>query len=112
MHYIKSPNTYIAKAIEYINANYRDEISLNGICKAANMSKSYFCREFKRRMGMTVMEYVLDTRIAAAKVLLNSGELTVSQISDKCGFSSPSYFCQVFKEKVGITAKRYIASIE
>jgi AraC-like DNA-binding protein len=58
-------------------------------------------------MGMTVMEYVLATRIAEAKTLLLSEDLSISQISDRCGFSSVSFFCQVFKAKEGITAKKF-----
>ena len=56
---------------------------------------------------MTAMEYVLKTRIAAAKGLLLSGTLSVNEISERCGFSSISYFSQKFKEETGVTASEF-----
>ena len=107
VHHIKSPDGFMGKAIEYVNENYPNDISLDELCRLVNMSKSHFCRRFKIAMGITVMEYILTTRIAAAKNLLISSELSVSQVSDLCGFSSISYFCQTFKEHVGITAREF-----
>ena len=50
---------------------------------------------------MTVMEYILKTRIVLAKGLLISEKIPVSEVSSRCGFSSVSYFCRVFKEETG-----------
>ena len=107
VHHIKSPNGFMAKAIEYINDNYYLRISLDELCCVVNMSKSHFCRSFKSAMGMTVSEYILKTRIAAAKTMLISSDLSISQISEASGFSSISYFCQTFVRAEGITANEY-----
>lgn len=107
IHQIKAPDTFMAKTIEYINSSYANEISLDELCKVANMSKSHFCRKFKTIMNMTVMEYIFKTRIAVAKTLLVSTDLSVSQISEKCGFANISYFCQKFKEETGVSANKY-----
>ena len=98
---------FMEKIIELINRSYFNEISLDELCKAVNMSKSHLCHKFKAVMGITVMEYIFKTRIAAAQALLISGELSVSEISDRCGFSSISYFCQKFKAETGLTANEY-----
>jgi len=105
----KTPDSFLTKAIEYINSEYSGEISLDELCRVANMSKSHFCRKFKSEMGMTVMEYIFKTRIAAAETLLASEDLSISQISERCGFSSISYFCQKFKAQTGISANKYRA---
>ena len=107
VHHIKAPDSFMARAIEYINTAYSEEISLDELCRVVNMSKSHFCRSFKSYMGMTVMEYVFTTRMAAAKRLLTTSSLSVSRISEQCGFSSLSYFCQKFKEQTGCTANAY-----
>lgn len=101
---IKTPDSFIARTIEYVNTAYSEEISLDTLCRVANMSKSHFCRRFKEAMGITVMEYVFQTRIAAAKSMLSSSDASVSQVSERCGFSSISYFCQKFKEATGESA--------
>jgi len=95
------------KAVEYINSHISENISMDDICSAVHMSKYHFCRKFKKTTGLTVMDYVLQTRIMAAKNMLSSDAFPVGEISGKCGFSSVSYFCRVFKESTGMTPLQY-----
>lgn len=111
-HQIKPQDTFMARTIEYINSAYANGISIEELCKVANMSKSHFCRKFKATMGMTVMDYIFKTRIAVAKSLIASTDLSISQISEECGFSSISYFCQKFKAEVGVSAKKFKADFK
>ena len=106
-HHTGTPDSFMAKTVTYINEHYAEEIPLSSLCRVAGMSKSHFCRKFKSVMGITVMEYVLKTRIAAAKSLLLSSNLSISQISERCGFSSISYFCQKFKDELGESANAF-----
>lgn len=94
-------------AIDYVNKNIFKEITIDDICSEVHISKYYFCRRFKETMGMTVMDYVLKTRIALAKNMLERENVSISEVSDKCGFSSVSYFCRVFKESVGVSPLKY-----
>lgn len=98
---------YMSKAVEFINRNITGEISIDKICEAVNVSKYHFCRKFKECTGMTVMDYILNTRITLAKSLLREKDNTVTAISENCGFSSVSYFCRVFKEETGRTPLGY-----
>ena len=91
------------RAIDYINSNIFRDITIDEICKAIHISKYHFCRRFRENTGMTVMNYILKTRIVLAKNLLLSEKLSVTDISNRCGFSSISYFCRVFKEETGLT---------
>ena len=93
----------IHSAIAYINSNIFRDISISEICDTVHISKYHFCRRFRQSTGMTVMEYILNTRIILAKNLLLSEKVSVSEVSRKCGFSSVSYFCRVFKENTGKT---------
>ena len=98
-------------AIDYINKNIFREITIDEICRAVHISKYHFCRRFKDTMGMTVMEYVLKTRIVLAKNMLEKENISISEVSDRCGFSSGAYFCRVFKESVGVTPLKYRKNI-
>lgn len=97
----------LSKAIQYINKNISCDLSLDSICSAINISKYHFCRQFKQQLGVTVMQYILRTRIVLAMDELWKTDTTISQISEKCGFSSVSYFCQVFKAATGCTPLQY-----
>lgn len=107
-----APDSFITKAIIYINENLSEQITLEDICNSVHMSKYYFCHSFKSVMGMTVMEYVLNTRLTAAKNLLINRQLSISEISDTCGFSSSSYFCQAFKNATGVTPNKYRKNLD
>lgn len=93
----------VQRGIEYINAHLHEEISIDDICRHIPISKYYFCKRFKQVTGQTVMRYILKVRIDTAKNMLENTDLSVGQISERCGFSSQSYFCRVFKEELGIT---------
>ncbi len=97
----------MSKAIQYINENIAQELDLDSICSAINISKYYFCRQFKQQLGITVMQYILSTRIILARDELEKNNLSVSEISAKYGFSSVSYFCQAFKTETGYTPLQY-----
>ena len=97
----------IQKAVEYINQHITENISMDDICREIHISKYHFSRQFKKVTGFTVMDYVLKTRIVAAKNMLTDTTLPISEISSRCGFSSTSYFCRVFKEHTDLTPLQY-----
>ena len=95
---ITSPSDIITSSIEYINQNYYLPLKIEDICNEIHISKYHFCRKFKEIVGITVMKYILNTRIAAAKRILVNENIPITEICEKCGFSSFSYFCQIFKK--------------
>jgi len=97
----------MGKAIDYINRNISMEIDIDRICAAINISKYYFCRQFKQHTGMTVMKYILQTRLILSKTDLKKTNLSVTEISGKYGFSSVSYFSRIFKEEEGCSPLQY-----
>lgn len=101
------PMGMMAKAVEYIHENLTGSLDVESICRAVNISKFYFCRRFKAQTGMTVMDYVLNTRLMLAKTELKHSASSVSEISERHGFSSVSYFCRVFKEREGCSPLQY-----
>lgn len=102
-----TPAGFMSDAIRYINEHISAPMDLDGICSAIGISKYYFCRQFKLQLGMTVMEYILNTRLVLAKDELEKTDLPISRISEKYGFSSVSYFCQAFKAENGDTPLQY-----
>lgn len=97
----------IQTAVEYINRHITEDIKIDQICAACYLSKYHFCRLFKKKIGLTVMDYILKTRIAMAKELLSKADLSVTEISESCGFSSISYFSRAFKNEIGVSPLQY-----
>lgn len=97
----------IQTAVEYINDHIKEDLTIDEICSSVYMSKYYFCRLFKEKIGLTVMEYILKTRIMMAKELLSVGTLSITDVSETCAFSSVSYFSRVFKSETGVSPLHY-----
>ena len=104
---VATTSNFVFQAIEYINKHISEPMTVDEICTAVFMSKYYFCRKFKKTTGLSVMEYILSTRLSLAQEMLLEKKLTISQISERCGFSSLAYFCNVFKQRNGITPSQY-----
>ena len=101
------PKDFLSLGVDFINKHYSEPITLDDICSAAHVSKFYFSHRFKEQMGVSVMEYLVLTRLAAAKFLLRTTDSSVTDISYECGFSSTSYFCQSFKKAERISPIEY-----
>ena len=104
---IPAASGVVSRAIEYINSNIEKNITIDEICSEIHMSKYHFCRQFKKVTDTTVMKYILKTRIVMAKNMLLNDNLSITEISNRCGFSSVSYFSRVFKEETGRNPLNY-----
>jgi two-component system response regulator YesN len=96
-------NSVIGKAKDYINKNYRRDISLEDISREVDMSTYYFSKLFKEVVGSNFIEYVTNIRIEKAKELIFKGNLSMKEICGEIGYSDPNYFSRIFKKCVGVT---------
>lgn len=103
----KNINKECAYIKKYIDVHYASNITLDSLASVAYMNKYYLVREFKKYIGKSPIEYLIDKRIDVSKILLETTDHTMEQISEIVGFSSQSYFNQIFKKKLGITPTQY-----
>lgn len=104
--YYLHQNTLI-KIDDYIHSHLNENLELQKLAEIANLSAIYFHKIFTEYFGETPSHYVTECRIRAAKVMLISDNRSISEIADRCGFSSQSYFNCKFKELVGISPLKY-----
>lgn len=97
----------IYQAIDYLHQNYLNDISLDDICQHALLSKSYFCNQFKRSMGISVFQYLQKLRIEKSCELLLTSNYTVTAIGAMVGYSDYAYFNKVFKKIIGLSPNEY-----
>jgi len=98
---------YIVDVRSFINAHYTEQITLDVLSKTLSINKFYIQKLFKRYMGLSPNEYLIQTRLTRAKQLLRTTKLSVSQISMDVGISNIGHFISLFKQHEGITPGGY-----
>lgn len=93
--------------LRYIDSNYSQEISIDRLTELCNLSYSSFAPKFRRFTGKTVVEYINSVRISQAQKLLQSTNMSISEIGEKCGFSDICYFSRVFKKISGQSPQKF-----
>ena len=102
----ESKKTYL-KAIEIINKNYAEKITVEELAKLMNYSPSYLRYIFKREGNTTPNKQINRVRLENAKYLLLNTTLNITEISYRCGFVDSNYFSTAFKEMYGHPPKVY-----
>ena len=97
----------VTKAKEYIDANYAQDLSLEGISRQTDISPYYFSKLFKNKTGVTFIDYLTNLRIEKAKELLADPGRSMKEICSEVGYSDPNYFSRIFKKTTGMTPTEY-----
>lgn len=90
-------------------ANLAQPMRIRDLAHYHSLSPSHFARLFRRHRGETPQRFLQNARLARAKTLLETGELTVKEIAAACGYVDAAHFCHAFKEATRLTPKRYRA---
>ena len=93
----------LCRLLAYVEAHYREDISLHSAARAIGYSPNYLSRFFHAAVGMHFRRYLNQYRIQYACQLLEEGGLSVSQIALECGFQSIRSFNRAFAEQMGRT---------
>jgi len=91
------------RAMAYIHENYGSTLSRKDLADHVGVSQSYFSTCFQKETGLTPSTYLERYRIKQAKYLLESSDLSVTEIAMQVGFCDASYFSRVFRRVVGIS---------
>ena len=94
--------TIYKKAVNYMNSNINTNLLISNIADEYNISVSTLKRIFNKYAGISVHKYFLQMKIKRATQLLQDGN-SVSNVSEKLGFSSQEYFSAAFKRETGIS---------
>lgn len=103
----KARGDQIEAVFNLIRKNYSQEITLETMADAANLSPKYFCRLFKDMTDHSPIEYLNWFRINRACSMLRETSEKLPDIADKCGFNDFSYFIKIFRRYKGMTPFKY-----
>ena len=90
-----------ADILNFINSNYTRHITLDDAVEYAHMSKTHFCRLFKKETGITFLKHINNLRLARAHYLLVHTSFSIRLIAEMAGFSSLLQFERIFKNANG-----------
>lgn len=102
-----STRQVILQAAETLRKHYQKELCLADLLAEAHMSKSYFLRLFRRYMGTTPYNYLVNFRITQAKELLVLTDYSVSEIAQEVGFGDAGNFSTRFAKTTGQSPLQY-----
>ncbi len=102
-----SGNPLVLQAISYMDLHYTENITLEELAEAINISPIYLHRLFNKVMGQSPYHYLLGKKMNLAKRLLLTTDKSLAEIAYEAGFSSQSYFGAVFRKEEGVTPLQY-----
>lgn len=97
----------IATAKVYIDENYREDIDLELVSKQAFLSRFHFHRLFRQVYKRTPHQYLTQTRLEAAKVLLAKEGISITDVCNSIGFESLGSFSSLFRKQNGYSPQYY-----
>lgn len=97
----------IKTAITYIRSHYQDKIYLRDLAHQIGLNEQYFCRFFKKAIGVSPVEYLNEYRIRQAIRLLRDTTLPVTEICLDCGYNNMGNFLREFRKYTGTTPLQY-----
>lgn len=100
-------NQTCAAVKRYIDLHFKEALTLDQLADKAHINKYYLVHAFKEEYGVSPINYMITRRIVESKYLLAETDLTLTQIAQLLGFSSPSYFSQAFRKTQGVSPIDY-----
>jgi transcriptional regulator GlxA family with amidase domain len=97
----------IAEVQRWVSANLDADLSVDALAARATMSSRTFARTFRRETGTTPAAYVEESRVEAARRLLETTDLTVTAIAHQVGVRHGETLHRAFRRRVGTTPESY-----
>ena len=98
----------IATAVRrFLDCNFDRRVTLDELSVRFHCSTVTLTGHFRREYGVTVLQYLNARRLAQAEKMLLRTDMTLGEISDRCGFSDAEYFSRVFRRAHGVSPLRY-----
>lgn len=96
----------------YLDAHYREALTLSDIAKALHVSEYYLAHAFKDEFNQPPIQYLMKRRIGEAQGLLMDTSIPIGDIAEHLGFSSVSHLNTMFNKYVGIPPGKYRQSMK
>ena len=110
VHHLRTNPDYshaIQKCCDYIELSLDRRVHTAELAALVGYSEYYLTEKFKKETGQSVSSYIRYAKVERAKLLLESGDLSVREIAEKLAFNTVNYFIQCFRDTTGYTPAQY-----
>ena len=97
----------VLKAVKYIEEHFAEKLQLTDIANEMFISVPHISSKFKEETGVCFSDYLKQTRIQKACMMLNTTEMKIHSIAEKVGYSDYKRFGEVFKDLTGVSPIKY-----
>jgi YesN/AraC family two-component response regulator len=105
--YQSTSDDSLARGLEYLNAHFHKNVSLETVASVCGLSRFEFSRLFRKKFGITFREYVIRCKIDKAAELLDNPHTLVIDVAHLVGITDPSHFARSFRRYTGMTPSEY-----
>ncbi|MDZ5254032.1 AraC family transcriptional regulator [Clostridium sp. LIBA-8841] len=103
----KELHTYIQDALNFINSNYMNSITVQEIADYVNLSRSYLYKMFIKNLGISPQKYLINLRMYKATLLLKSTKLPIGEVANSIGYSDSLLFSKTFSKHFSMSPLHY-----
>ena len=100
-------NDRLPEVLEYLNENFRKNLSQKEIARMIGYNPSSLSRMFSQRCGMSIWQYLNSLRVDCSLNLLKTTDMSITNIAYECGFSSQSSFNRAFLQNTGTAPREH-----
>jgi AraC-like DNA-binding protein len=90
-----------------IDCHRGEPLSLSDVARELGMTPGHLTTVVRRRTGRTVQDWIIERRMAEARILLSDTELPVAEIARRVGMSDPGYFSRQFRRIHGTSPREW-----
>jgi AraC family transcriptional regulator len=95
------------RAVARLCDELKTDVTLSDLAQSVGLSPFHFARAFKAATGVAPHRFLIERRIERARLLLETTNLTITEVSARVGYDDPGYLARLFRREVGVTPARY-----
>lgn len=107
VHSSKMSDYYIKEAINFIEQNFQNNISIEEIAGVCGINRSYFGKIFRNSVGRSPQEFLMNYRMVKARELLKLTSLSIAEVGSAVGYENQLHFSRAFKGVYGVSPREW-----
>ena len=107
VHSSKMSDFYIKEAIHFIEQNFQNHITVEEIASVCGINRSYFGKIFRKSIGRSPQEFLMNYRMVKATELLKLTSLSIAEIGSAVGYENQLHFSRAFKTIYGVSPREW-----